>query len=101
MDDLQENYLLEILKKSSKTADRFTAISDLQNSEVHVYFKLGIGNSVESFQKDLIPNIFKKQLARFDSVEYKICGRYSKLNANLSVKANFAENICLVILLIL
>ena len=44
----------EILKKSSKTGDRFTAISDLQNNVERVYFKLGIGNSVESFQNKFI-----------------------------------------------
>ena len=31
----------EILKKLSKTGDRFTAISDLQNNEEHVLFLAG------------------------------------------------------------
>ena len=31
----------EILKKSSKTGDRFTAISDLKNNEEHVLFRAG------------------------------------------------------------
>ena len=44
----------EILKKSSKTGDQFTAISDLQNNEEHVLFQAGNGHSVESFQSKLI-----------------------------------------------
>ena len=39
----------EMPEKSSKTRDESTAISDLQNNEELVYFKLGIGNSVERF----------------------------------------------------
>ena len=31
----------EILKKSSKTGDKFTAISDLQNNEERVLFQVG------------------------------------------------------------
>ena len=38
----------EILKKSSNTGDRFTAISDLQNNVERVYFRVGIGNSTQS-----------------------------------------------------
>ena len=50
----------EILKKSSKTGDRFTAISDLQNNVEHVSFRLGIGNSVNSFQrKFIVPRCLK------------------------------------------
>ena len=33
--------MLEILKKSSETGDRFTAISDLQNNEEHVSLQTG------------------------------------------------------------
>ena len=52
--------MLETFKKSSKTGDRFTAISDLQNKEERVYFKLGIVNSVDSFQsKFIVPRYLK------------------------------------------
>ena len=33
--------MLDILKKSSKTRDQFTAISDLQNNEERVLFQAG------------------------------------------------------------
>ena len=33
--------MAEILKKSSKTEDRFTATSDLQNNEEHALFRAG------------------------------------------------------------
>ena len=33
--------MLEILKKSSKTGDRFLAVSDLQNNEERVLFQTG------------------------------------------------------------
>ena len=33
--------MLEILEKSSKTGDRFTAISNLQNNEERVLFQTG------------------------------------------------------------
>ena len=35
--------MLKILKKSSKTGDRFAAISDLQNNEERVLFQTGNG----------------------------------------------------------
>ena len=41
----------EILEKLSKTGDKFTAISDLQNNEKRV---VRIGNSVQSFQSKFI-----------------------------------------------
>ena len=51
----EEKGMREILTESSKIGDRFTAISDLQNNEEHVYFNLlGIGKSVESFQSKFI-----------------------------------------------
>ena len=57
--------MLEILKKSSKTGDRLTAISDLQNNAERVYFKLGIGISVESFQsKFIVPRYLKYFVSR-------------------------------------
>ena len=41
-------------QKSSKTGDRFTAISDLQTMMSVFYFKLEIGNSVVSSQSKFI-----------------------------------------------
>ena len=37
--DIEENGMPEILKKLSKTGDRFTDISDLQNNEECVLFQ--------------------------------------------------------------
>ena len=45
---------IEILKKSSKTGDRFKAVSDLENNEDRAFFTRGIGNLVESFQRKSI-----------------------------------------------
>ena len=39
--DFEEKGKSEILKKSSKTGDRFTAISDLQNNEERALFHAG------------------------------------------------------------
>ena len=36
--------MFDRLEKSSKTEDRYAAISDLQNKEKCVYFGVGIGN---------------------------------------------------------
>ena len=41
MKDFEEKGMSEILKKSSKTGDRFTVISDLQNNEERVWFQPG------------------------------------------------------------
>ena len=43
----------EILKKSSKTGDRFTAISDLQNNEEHVLYQAGNRQLRRKFSKDV------------------------------------------------
>ncbi len=39
--DFKEKDMSEILKKSSKTGDRYTAISNLQNNEERVSFQPG------------------------------------------------------------
>ena len=39
----------EILKKSSKTGDQLTAISDLQNNEERVLFQVGNGQLSRKF----------------------------------------------------
>ena len=54
--DFEEKGMSEILKKSSKTGDQFTAISDLQNNEERVLFQAGNDNSVESFQRNFDDN---------------------------------------------
>ena len=55
--------MLEILKKSSKTGDRFTAISDLQTMRSMLYLELGIGNSIKSFQsKFMVPRLRYKNI---------------------------------------
>ena len=41
MKDFEGKGMPEILKKLSKTGDRFTAISDLQSNEEHVLFRAG------------------------------------------------------------
>ena len=46
--------------KVMKTGDEFTATSDLENNEKCVYFRLGIGKSVESFwSKFIVPRYLK------------------------------------------
>ena len=60
MEDFEENGKLEIPEKSSKTGDRFTAISDLQRMRNVFYFKQGKGSSFESFQsKFAVPRYLK------------------------------------------
>ena len=44
----------EILKKSSKTLDQFTAISDLQNNVERVLLQVGKRQPVEGFQNEVI-----------------------------------------------
>ena len=46
--------MLEILKMSSKTGDRFTAVSDLQNNEECVLFQTGNRQLHKSFQNKSI-----------------------------------------------
>ena len=41
MKDFEENGMPEILNKSSKIGDQFTAISDLQDNEERVLFQVG------------------------------------------------------------
>ena len=41
----------EVLKKSSKTEDRFTAISDLQNNLERVLFRAGRNSTFHAFQE--------------------------------------------------
>ena len=43
----------EILKKSSKTGDRSTAISDLQNNEEHVLFQAGNKQLSQKFPEQI------------------------------------------------
>ena len=58
--------MLEILKKLSKTGDRFTAISDLQNNE-----ELGIGNLIKSFQsKSIVPRYLKYSCLKGQGYSY-------------------------------
>ena len=52
--DFEEKGMSEVLKKASKTGDRFTAISDLQNNVERVLFLAGNSNSVKSFQRKFI-----------------------------------------------
>ena len=55
----------EILKKSSRTGDQFTAISDLQNNEERVLFQSGNRQLSRKFQEQvdspLIPKTFLSQ----------------------------------------
>ena len=50
--------MLAIFKNSSKTGDRFTAISDLLNNEERVLFQTG--NSVKSFLRKFIVRRYLK-----------------------------------------
>ena len=55
----------EILKKSSKTGDQFTAISDLQNSEERVIFQAENRQLSRKFSEHVdIPQIFLSQERR-------------------------------------
>ena len=47
--DFDEKGMTDILKKSSKTWDRFTAIPDLQNNEEHVLFQAGNSQLSQKF----------------------------------------------------
>ena len=63
--------MLEILKKSLKTGDRFTAISDLQTMRSMLYLELGIGNSIKSFQsKFMVPRLRYKKYSCLKGQRY-------------------------------
>ena len=56
MKDFEENGKLdleEILEKSLKTGDRFTAISDLQNNEKRALFQAGNRQLIRKFSKQV------------------------------------------------
>ena len=61
--DFEEKGMPEILKKSSKTRDRFTATSDLQNNVERVLFQAGNRQLSQKFPKEVyspqVPNNWK------------------------------------------
>ena len=60
MKDFEEKGIPEILKKSSKTGDRFTVISDLQNNEEHALFRAGNRQVSQKFLgKFIVPRYIK------------------------------------------
>ena len=66
--DFEENGKLEVLEKSSKRGDRFTAISDLQKNEERAFFQAGNRELIRKFSKQVycpkVPKIFFSQGTR-------------------------------------
>ena len=66
--------MLEILKESSKTGDRFTAISDVQNDEERVLFQDGNRQLSRKFSEQVYdPDIPKISLSRGKMVLLLFC----------------------------
>ena len=58
--DFEEKSKSEILKKSSKTGDRFTAIPDIQNNEERVLFQAGNSQLCQKFPEKVLYRHGKK-----------------------------------------